>query len=152
MVYDIAVLHDHTRNEPHTVLVPCKFRHLPVSAMLNDDSSDGNKPSLPSNLKIRIMNDGLDSSALPKNDQDPMCTANADKFLIPMYISQHGPYRMAYPWPNVAKSQPRNEPGSIPDSLYMFLNVFLGGHRLMKNDEDTGEAKRRLRFISFVQE
>ena len=37
-LYEVVVLHDKARNEPRTVLVPSKFRHLPVSAMINDDS------------------------------------------------------------------------------------------------------------------
>ena len=39
-IYKVTVLHDQARNEPHTVLVPSKFRHIPVSAMLQEDSTD----------------------------------------------------------------------------------------------------------------
>ena len=39
-IYKVIVLHDQARNEPHTVLVPSKFQHIPVSAMLQEDSTD----------------------------------------------------------------------------------------------------------------
>ena len=32
-LYEVVVLYDQARNEPRTVLLPSKFRHLPVSAM-----------------------------------------------------------------------------------------------------------------------
>ena len=37
-LFEVVVLLDKGRNEPRTVLVPSKFRHLPVFAMINDDS------------------------------------------------------------------------------------------------------------------
>lgn len=43
---------------------------------------------------------------------------------------------------------------SIPDSLYMFLNLLLGGQCLLEDDElddDKNEARRRLRIISIAQ-
>ena len=43
---------------------------------------------------------------------------------------------------------------SIPDSLYMFLNLLLGGQCLLEGDEldddKKTEAKRRLRIVSRV--
>ena len=40
---------------------------------------------------------------------------------------------------------------SIPDSLYMFLNLLLGGQCLLEGDEldnDEKEAKRHFRIVS----
>ena len=39
-IYEIIVLHDQPRTEPRTVLVPSKFRHIPVSEMVNDEAND----------------------------------------------------------------------------------------------------------------
>ena len=36
-VYELIVLHDEARTEPRTLLVPTKFRHIPLSAMVKDD-------------------------------------------------------------------------------------------------------------------
>ena len=43
---------------------------------------------------------------------------------------------------------------SIPDSLYMFLNLLLGGQRLLEDelDDDKNEARRRIRIISIAQD
>ena len=42
-IYEVIVLHDQARNEPRTVLVPSKFRHISVSAMVKDDTTNINR-------------------------------------------------------------------------------------------------------------
>ena len=43
---------------------------------------------------------------------------------------------------------------SIPDTLYMFLNLLLGGQRLLEDElyDDKNEARRRIRIISISQD
>ena len=43
---------------------------------------------------------------------------------------------------------------SIPDNLYMFLNLLLGGQRLLEDElyDDKNEARRRIRIISIAQD
>lgn len=36
-VYELIVLHDQARTEPRTLLVPTRFHHIPLSAMVKDD-------------------------------------------------------------------------------------------------------------------
>ena len=39
-IYEIIVLHDQPRTQPRTILFHSKFRHIPVSEIVNDEAND----------------------------------------------------------------------------------------------------------------
>ena len=129
-LFEVVVLHDQPRNEPRTVLVPTKFRHIPVSAMVKDSITDKLIPSL---------------------EQE-----DTDTFLTMVHVAlQIRGDMLSHPKPEGIDISEDRAINSIPDSLYMFLNLLLGGQRLLEEDElddDKNEARRRLRIISIAQD
>ena len=130
-IYEVIVLHDQARNEPRTVLVPSKFRHIPLSAMLKEDSTD---------IKRLI-------PSFKHEDQDMFLT------MVHVALRIRGDM-LSQPKPEGISVSEDRAIGSIPDSLYMFLNLLLGGQRLLKDElyDDKNEARRRIRIISIAQD
>ena len=123
-IYEIIVLHDQPRTEPRTVLVPSKFRHIPVSEMVNDEGNDTERP-IPS---------------FKHHDQDTFLS------MVHVALQIRGDM-LSHLKPDGLEISENRAINSIPDSLYMFLNLLLGGQCLLEGDElddDKKEAKRRL--------
>ena len=86
------------RNEPLTVLVPCKFLHIPVSSMVQDDTTDRCIP------------------IFKHQDQD--------KFLNMLHVAlQIRDDMLSQPRPTGIDISENRVIDSIPNSLYMFLNL-----------------------------
>ena len=131
-IYKVIVLHDQARNEPHTVLVPSKFRHIPVSAMLQEDSTD---------IKILI-------PSFIHEDQDMLL------IMVHVALRIRGDM-LSHPKPEGINVSEDRAIESIPDhSVYMFLNLLLGGQRLLEDelDNDKNEARRQMRNTSIAQD
>ena len=97
-MYDFVVLHDQLKNEPLTVLVPCKFLHIPVSSMVQDDTTDRCIP------------------IFKHQDQD--------KFLNMLHVAlQIRDDMLSQPRPTGIDISENRVIDSIPNSLYMFLNL-----------------------------
>ena len=97
-MYDFVVLHDQPKNEPLTVLVPRKFLHIPVSSMVQDDTTDRCIP------------------IFKHQDQD--------KFLNMLHVAlQIRDDMLSQPRPTGIDISENRVIDSIPNSLYMFLNL-----------------------------
>ena len=130
-LYEVVVLHDKARNEPRTVLVPSKFQHLPVSAMINDDGD----------VKRLI-------PTFKHDDQDTFLT------MVHVTLQIRGDM-LSHPKPIGLDISTDIAIDCVPDSLYMFLSLLLGGQRLLENDElddEKHENRQRLRIISIAQD
>ena len=107
-IHEIIVLHDQPRTEPRTVLVTSKSRHIPVSEMVNDEANDTGR-LIPS---------------FKHHDQDT--------FLSMVHVSlQILGDMLTHLKPDGLEISENRAIDSIPDSLYMFLNVLLGGQCLL---------------------
>lgn len=130
-LYDFVVLHDQPQNEPLTVLVPSKYRHIPVSTMLKDDTSNIH----------RVI------PTFKHKDQD--------MFLNMVHVAlQIRRDMISHPKQEGIDISENRAIHSIPNSLYMFLNLLLGGQRLLEDDVedyDKNTAKRQLRVLSIAQ-
>lgn len=135
-IYDFVVLHDQPHNEPRTVLVPFKFRHVPVSAMMSDNTE--NIERLIPSFKHH----------------------NEDMFLTMVHVALKIRSDMvSHPRPNGIDISEERALDSIPNSLYMFLNLLLGGQCLLEDDEVDDDssiirstAKHHLRIMSIAQD
>ncbi len=128
-IYDFVVLHDQPRIEPCTVLVPSKYRHIPVSAMVKDDTSDIHR-------------------VIPTFKHE-----DQDMFLNMALQIRSG--MLSHPKQEGIDISENRAIDSIPNSLYMFLNLSLGGQRLLEDDvedDDKNTAKRQLRVLSIAQD
>ena len=101
-VYELIVLHDQARREPRTLLVPTKFRHISLSAMVKDDGVE---------LTIPTFTHQTD-----------------DPFLSTVHVALRIRGDMvSHPKPDVIEICEDRAIDYVPDSLYMFLNLLLGG-------------------------
>ena len=113
------------------MLVPSKFRHLPVSAMINDDSD----------VKRLI-------PTFKHDDQDTFLT------MVHVALQIRGDM-LSHPKPIGWDISTDRAIDCIPDSLYMFLSLLLDGQHLLENDEldcEKHENRRRLRMINIAQD
>jgi len=131
-IYEVIVLHDQPQNEPRSVLVPSKFRHIPVSVMVKEDTSDVNR-LIPS---------------FKHEDNDTFLS------MVHTALRIRGDM-LSHPKPQGIDISEDRAIDCIPNSLYMFLNLLLGGQRLLEDDEldeDNNKATRQLRIISIAQD
>ena len=131
-IYEVIVLHDQPRNEPRTVLVPSKFRHIPVSEMVKVGPKDSNT-LIPS---------------FKHEDHDTFLT------MVHVALRIRGDM-LSHRKPEGIDISEDRAMESIPDSLYMFLNLLLGGQRLLEDDildDDENEERRQVRIISIAQD
>ena len=118
-MYEIIVLHDQPRTQPRTVLVPSKFRHIPVSEMVNDETNDTER-LIPS---------------FKHDDQDTFLS------MVHVALQIQGDV-LSHFKPDGLEIIENQAIDSIPDSLYMFLNLLLGGQCLLEGDERDDDEKR----------
>ncbi len=126
------MLHDKPQNEPLTVLVPFKFRHVPVSAMMADNAA--NTERLIPSFKY--------------HDHDMF------RHMVHVALQIRGDM-LSHPRPSGIDISEGRAIDSIPNSLYMFLNLLLGGQCLLEDEEldhDQSTARRHLRVISIAQD
>ena len=110
-VYELMVLHDQARTEPRTLLVPTKFRHIPVSAMIEDNDMEQTIPTF-------------------KHQTD-------DSFLSMVHVALRILRDiLSHPRPDGIKINEDRAIDCIPDSLYMLLNLVLGGQSLLEDEID----------------
>ena len=135
-MYDIIILHDQARTEPRSLLVPTKFRHLPVSAMINnDDDDDEMEKTIPTF----------------KHQTD-------DSFLSMVHVSLRIRNDiLSHPRPEGIEVNEDKAIDCVPDSLYIFLNLLLGGQRLIEEDidadlDDNKDLFRQTRILSIAQD
>ena len=101
-VYELIVLHDQACTESRTLLVPTKFRHIRLSAMVKDDGVE---------LTIPTFTHQTD-----------------DPFLSMVHVALRIRGDMvSHPKPDVIGICEDRAIYYVPDSLYMFLNLLLGG-------------------------
>ena len=99
-VYELMVLHDQARTEPRTLLVPTRFRHIPVSAMIEDNDMEQTIPTF-------------------KHQTD-------DSFLSMVHVALRIQRNiLSHPRPEGIEINEDRAIDCIPDSLYMFLNLVL---------------------------
>jgi hypothetical protein len=101
-VYELIVLHDQACKKPRTLLVPTKFRHIPLSAMVKDDGVE---------LTIPTFTHQTDDSFLS---------------MVHVALRIRGDM-VSHPKPDVIEICENRAIDYVPDSLYMFLNLLLGG-------------------------
>ena len=131
-VYEVIVLHDQAHTEPRTVLIPTKFHHIPLSDMVKDD---GVKLTIP-----------------------PFKHQTDDSFLAMVHVALRIRGDMlSHPKPDGIEISEDRAIDYVPDSLYMFLNLLLGGQQLLENKVNTdGDYKhdslRQTRILSIAQD
>ena len=94
-IYEFIVLHDQPQTEPRTVMVPCKFKHIPVSALVKDEEL------IPSFKHV-----------------------DNNSFLNMVHVAfQIRADMLSHPKPQGIDIGEASAIDSIPSSLYMFLNL-----------------------------
>ena len=113
-IYEFIVLRDQAVHERKTILVPLNFIHIPLSKLIEDQDDNNDMP-------IPLFN--------PKQDNDFLSMVHVALELRPDILC-HPPYREV----NVSEEESL---ACVPDMLYMFLNLLLGGQDLLdKSDLD----------------
>ena len=128
-VYELMVLHDQARTEPRTLLVPTKFRHIPVSAMIEDNDMEQTIPTF-------------------KHQTD-------DYFLFMVHVALRIPRDiLSHPRPEGIEINGDRAIDCNPDSLY---NLVLGGQSLLEDEidvalDDNHDSFRQTRILSIAQD
>lgn len=132
-VYEIIVLHDQARTEPRTVLVPTRFRHIPISAYARADGVE---------LTIPTYSDKLDNEFLS---------------MVHVALQIRGDM-LSHSKPEGIEISENRAIECVPNSLYMFLNILLGGYRLLEDEENSShddvnyDSFRQSRILSIAQD
>ena len=130
-VYEIIVLRDQARTVPRTLLIPTKFRHIPLSAMVKNNDEQLTIPTF-------------------KHQTD-------DSFLSMVHVALRIRGDMlSHPIPDGFEISEDRAIDYVPDSLYMFLNLLLGGQQLLDDevicDDDKHDSSRQTRILSIAQD
>ena len=135
-VYEHIVLHDQACTESRTLLVPTKFRHIRLSAMVKDD--------------------GVELTILTFTHQTD------DSFLSMVHVSLRIRGDMlSHPNTEGIEISEDKAIDYVPDSLFMFLNLLLGGQQLLEdnvnsedddNDDDKHDSFCQTRILSIAQD
>ena len=110
-----------------TVMVPCKFKHIPVSALVKDEE--------------------LIPSFKPEDN---------NSFINMVHVAfQICGDMLSHPKPQSIDIGEASAIDSIPSSLYMFLNLLLGGQNILEHDQfedGVKESKCKIRILSIAQD
>jgi len=128
-VYDVVVLHDKARTEPRTVLVPTKFQHIPISTLLKDEDIEHTIP------------------AFKHHDEDNFLS------MVHVALRIRGDI-LSHQKPVGIDVSEDKAIDCIPNSLYMFLNLLMGGQRFIEDDveDDRNESMDQTRILSIAQD
>ena len=113
-VYELIVLRDQAHTEPRTLLVPTKFRHMPLSTMVKDDGVE---------LSISTFTHQTDVS----------CPS-----MVHVALRIRGDM-LSHPKPDEFEISEERAIDYVPDILYMFLNLLLGGQQLLEGNVNSEE-------------
>ena len=114
-VYDFVLLRDQVVSEHQTVLVPIKFCHIPVSQVLNQQAQSS--PIIP--------------SYQPDEKDDFLSMVHVALKLRSDILAQP-----AHQGLNVCTE---DAIACVPESLYMFIRLMLGGQSLLENGLSDGD-------------
>ena len=129
-VYEVVVLHDQARTDPRTLLVPTKYQYIPFSAMAKEDDSELTIPTF-------------------KHEQN-------DSFLSMVHVALRirGDI-LSHPRPEGIDISENRAIDCVPDSLYMFLNLILGGQKLLEEEVESNHDNKhncQSRILSIAQD
>ena len=135
-LYEVIVLHENAQGERRSVLVPLKFGHIPVSKMTQTDEEAAATLTIPT---------------YQPQEEDEFLSMIHVALKLRSDILSHP----AYEGVNVSEEEAIK---CVPDSLYMFLNLMIGGQCLLEqdSDEDSSDGKdesvRHCRILRLAQD
>ena len=133
--YEIVVLHEKAPNGRSCVLVPLKYNHIPVSKIVEAEEETSSTLTIPT---YRPQEDDFLS-------------------MIHVALKLRGDI-LSHPTYNGLNISEDDATECVPDSLYMFLNLMIGGPCQLEQDaqdgssEDRDKSVRHCRVLSLAQD